>query len=216
MKHTPAIVMTVIGLSLAAQAHAQPRLTAHSGDVRSIALPPGPFAPVLEPALEPAQQIIAGVQALPWGMHAVVAVAMVAGLVLWCCGRHVLRPVVITLSALAGAGLGFVLTPTLLPDAGLSPYVGAAGGLIAGVLAGFLLYRLTLAGLFAVVIGSGTAVVAAGALALLGAGGVDVASSRAAGAGLGLMPLVQLGGDEQPRVLHGDRWTTPTPPPEHE
>lgn len=136
--------------------------------------------PVSGLALDRAERLIEGLRALPWAMHGLVALALVTGLLLWALGRRVLKPSVVALAALAAGVAGFVVVPTVAPDAGVSPYVGALGGLAVGVVAGMLLYRLALAATFGVVMAVAAAVVTAAAV---GAGGVGAV------AGLGEAPL---------------------------
>lgn len=152
--------------------------------------------------------ISSALQSLPWGLHALVVLALIAGLVLWLVGRQVLRPTTIFLSCVTGAVGGFILWPVLARDSGVSPYVGMGVGLALGLLLGFALYRLTTAAAFGIM--------AAAAFALLTATGFHLASNpprlqaaaslssqdpvdypEPTGSGLG-------GGDEQPVVLPPD------------
>lgn len=117
-------------------------------------------------AASPPDRLLSAVHALPWGVHAGIAFALIAGLVLWCTGRRVLKPVVVTVAAAFAAVLGFILIPVLAPDAGVSSVFGAIGGGVIGLLAGYLLYRFVLAVTFGVTLAAGAAMVAAAALSL--------------------------------------------------
>ncbi len=121
--------------------------------------------PILTLAAPPS--LLSAVRDLPWGVHAAIAIALIAGLVLWCSGRRVLKPVVACLAALAGGSTGLVMLPVLAPDAGVSPWFGGAGGAIIGLLAGILLYRIVLALLFGAVLAGAAAMFAAAALSFV-------------------------------------------------
>mgnify|MGYP000996620280 CR=1 FL=1 len=106
---------------------------------------------------------------LPWVVHAAVGLTLLAGLVLWLSGRRVLKATTAFLTSGVGAAAGLLLLPTLLPGSGVSPLVGCLGGWIAGLLAGVLLYRPSVALVFGGVLGCGCGLLAAAVLAVVAA-----------------------------------------------
>ncbi len=146
------------------------------------------------------QRLLESLRSLPWGLHAVVAMTLIAGLVLWSSGRSVLKPVIALGSAAAGAIGGFFVLPVLAPAAGVSPYLGSLGGAIVGLLAGLLLYRIALALSIGIAAATASALIAAAVLSA---------------------PLPQLGGGSSaPSVAHHQSTEIPaaaaTEPPAHE
>ncbi len=103
---------------------------------------------------------------LPWLIHIPVAMAFLAGLVLWLVGRKVIRPVTITTGLAIGGMLGFLLVPVVVPTIGVSPYLGLVGGSVVGLLLALMLYRVATAVTFGSAVGAGCGMMAA---ALLGA-----------------------------------------------
>jgi hypothetical protein len=97
---------------------------------------------------------------LPWVAHAVIAVALAAGIIMWLSGAKLLKPVFCVLGAMAGGGIGFLLGPTATSSVfGVpSPYVGLAVGGLMGFVTGIALFR------FAVAISTGLAFGIAGLL----------------------------------------------------
>ncbi|MGQ0626808.1 MAG: hypothetical protein ACT4PL_01760 [Phycisphaerales bacterium] len=95
--------------------------------------------------LNSADRLLQALQALPWGVHGAVALALLAGLVLWACGRAVLKPVTLLVGTVGGAIGGYLALPVVAPEAGVSPALGGVGGAIIGLLAAMLLYRAALA-----------------------------------------------------------------------
>jgi len=156
-----------------------------------------------------ADQMLASIQALPLGVHAVVALIAVAGVVLWSAGRSVLKPVLVLTAAAAGGLGGFLLLPLVAPEAGVSPFWGGAGGAVIGFLCGFLLFRLALAAVFGCVLGAGFGVLGAAIMA------VPWAAPPAAELAIAEKPAGS-GGDEQPFVRRGERWIAPPTTPQAE
>ncbi|MFG0275348.1 MAG: hypothetical protein ACF8QF_09855 [Phycisphaerales bacterium] len=95
----------------------------------------------------------AGLDALPWGAHALAAAALIAGLIMWLSGRKFVRPLYALLFALGGAAIGFAGPSAVGLHA--DPYLGLGIGLLVGFLVSAIVYRftmaLTLAGVAAVV-----------------------------------------------------------------
>lgn len=95
--------------------------------------------------LQPVGHAVEQLRALPWAAHALAAGALASGLVLWLIGRRVLKPMVVVLFALIGAGVGFVGVPMTMLAGSVSVYVGLAVGLALGALLGVVLYRSAMA-----------------------------------------------------------------------
>ena len=95
--------------------------------------------------IQPAQEVLENLRALPWAAHGLVVVSLISGLILWLYGRRVLKPMIVVVFALAGAAAGFVLPPFLPVGGGLSVYVGLAVGAGIGAFLGILLYRFAMA-----------------------------------------------------------------------
>lgn len=108
---------------------------------------------VIEALLTLMSRVLEGIQSLPWGVHALVALGMAAGLVLWLIGQRVLKPLVVTLVVLAGGTIGGLLVPSTSWGASLTPWHGIGLGIVAGLLIGLLLYRSAMALGFGVVLG---------------------------------------------------------------
>lgn len=130
----------------------------------------------IEALIERMSRALQGLVDLPWGIHAVVALAMAAGLVLWLTGEKMLRPIIIVLAGLIGGVLGFLIIP-LTPwgqNGSLTVWHGLLGGLFVGALGGVLMFRSALALGCGVVFGVMLPLAAA---AVLGLTRVDAASS---------------------------------------
>lgn len=129
----------------------------------------------LESIVNIMSRALEGLGSLPWGVHAVVALAMAAGLVVWLTGQRWVRPVVVVLGAGVGGMLGYFAAPIVgeiarsgvnhatLPDpaaltaaaAGTTDiYRGLLIGLFAGAVAGLLMYRSAMALALGVVMGA--------------------------------------------------------------
>ncbi|MEO1129814.1 MAG: hypothetical protein AAFX05_08935, partial [Planctomycetota bacterium] len=82
-------------------------------------------------------------QSLPWSAHAVVGVALIVGLGLWAVGARALRVCFAGLGALTGAAIGFVVPAAFHLDATIMVSVGI--GAAVGLLLGIILFRFTVA-----------------------------------------------------------------------
>lgn len=119
--------------------------------------------------------LLAQLQYLPWFIHVSVALAMLAGLVLWSCGRHVLKPTAVCLSVTLCSLTGAVVLPAIFAS-DAPALIGAVGGAAVGLIAALLLYRLALAAGFSLIAGAGAGLIAATLLS-----GPDPARSLANG-----------------------------------
>lgn len=82
---------------------------------------------------------------LPWGVHLLFALALLAGIAMWLAGRRFLQPLTVLLFAILGGICGYLFLP-LTPLAETVPAVaGLLLGLFVGTLSGILLYRFALA-----------------------------------------------------------------------
>lgn len=136
----------------------------------------------LESIIHIMSRALEGLGSLPWGVHAVVALAMAAGLVVWLTGQRWVRPIVVILGAGVGAMLGSFAAPLFsglassgLDTSGLNAsslsdaastigsgtggdaafvYRGLLIGLVVGAVAGLLLYRSAMALALGVVMGA--------------------------------------------------------------
>lgn len=170
--------------------------------------------PADQPVAQSFDRLVQGIQNLPWGVHGVIALAFVAGLVLWLFGRQVLKPVVAMLGTAFGAAAGFVLIPLWAEGTGVSPYVGLAAGSAIGLILSLMLYSLFTAVTFGSVMGGGFGLVAAALvgtpLALPAAAGVETVWVQPDEPGTGL------GGGEQPiRLPDPEPEVDPIPDPMH-
>ncbi|TVQ60479.1 MAG: hypothetical protein EA378_11425 [Phycisphaerales bacterium] len=93
----------------------------------------------------------------PFELHALLGVAILAGVGLWLFGARLAKPMFLVFGFVLGATLGFVLLPVFGPDVieGVpSPYIGFAGGSVLGMIASAIVFRFTIAlaaaGVFAV------------------------------------------------------------------
>lgn len=86
-----------------------------------------------------------GASDLPWGMHALVGLLMVAGLVLWLSGQRVLKPAVVVFAGVMGALLGAIIVAMTPLSASASVWHGLGAGLFAGLLIGLLMFRSAIA-----------------------------------------------------------------------
>lgn len=89
------------------------------------------------------------------------AVALIAGLTLWAFGRRVLKPAMILTTGLCSAGLVTLMLAPLADSAGVSRWVLAGGGLVAGLILGVLVYRLAIGLVFGTLAASLGALIAA-------------------------------------------------------
>lgn len=119
---------------------------------------------MFEALLNLMSRALEGLNSLPWGIHAVVAMGMVAGLVLWLAGRRVLKPLLITVAAILGGLLGGLVVPSTSWGASLTVWHGVGIGLVAGLIIGLLLYRSAMAVSVGVVMGAALPLIAAAAL----------------------------------------------------
>ncbi|HNB59799.1 MAG TPA: hypothetical protein PK308_05760, partial [Phycisphaerales bacterium] len=67
----------------------------------------------LQSMMDAMSKVLEGIGSLPWAVHALVAAAMVAGLVLWLKGERYVRMVVLIVGAGVGGMLGAFLAPVL-------------------------------------------------------------------------------------------------------
>jgi hypothetical protein len=119
---------------------------------------------VFEALLNLMSRALEGLNSLPWGIHAAVALAMVAGLVLWLAGQRVLKPMMVAGVALLGATIGGLIVPSTSWGAELTVWHGLGAGLIAGTILGLLVYRSAMALGFGVVLGAALPLIAASVL----------------------------------------------------
>ncbi|MGE3109861.1 MAG: hypothetical protein AB7G11_08095 [Phycisphaerales bacterium] len=92
--------------------------------------------------LQPAQSLLESLRSLPWAAHLIAVAALVSGLMLWLYGRRLLRPMIVIVFALTGAGSGFVLAPLW---GVMSSPIGMIVGGVLGAAAGVVLYRFAMA-----------------------------------------------------------------------
>ncbi len=114
-------------------------------------------------------ELAAAVRSLPWAAHALAAGGLVSGLILWCIGRKVLKPIYATIAGLAGGAFGFFGLPLTGLDyvASIpSPYVGLAIGGVLGLVIGVALYRFAVAVSFGAAAGLAGILISATALNL--------------------------------------------------
>lgn len=153
-------------------------------------------------------ELVKAIQALPWGVHLVVLGALVAGVVLWLFGRRVVKPATALVLAAFGAGIGFIMLPSVGQGA-MSPYLGLIAGVVVGLIAGFILERFTTAATFGGVLAAGCMLLTAAGIGMFGQGprGPAAVALASDGGGSGL------GGEEQPLRAPGaspdDRPATP-------
>lgn len=120
----------------------------------------------LQSMMDAMSKVLEGIGSLPWAVHALVAAAMVAGLVLWLKGERYVRLVVLIVGAGLGGLLGAFLAP-VLGQLGGSALVGTEAvegsalvyrglliGLFVGALAGLLMFRSAMALALGVVMGA--------------------------------------------------------------
>lgn len=115
---------------------------------------------MFEALLDLMSRALEGLQSLPWGVHALIALGMAAGLVLWLVGQRMLKPLLVMLIGLVGAMVGAMI----LPASGLSVWHGIGFGLVGGLLVGLLLYRSAMAVGFGLVLGAALPLIAASVL----------------------------------------------------
>lgn len=111
-----------------------------------------------------------------------------------------------------GAALGFIFLPVLMPDAGVSPYVGMAGGLAVGFLVGFAMYRVTTAATFGGILAAGFALMTAAGFHLASNGTRLVAAANVQFDQPPLYPDPTgsgQGGDRQPTYVPPERDAPP-------
>lgn len=136
-------------------------------------------------------------QNLPWLVHIPVALALIAGLVLWLAGRRLLRPVTIMVGLGLGGLIGFLVLPITMPGFALSPYLGLVAGAATGLTTALLLYQVATAITFGSAIGAGCGVTAAAVL----------------GTALTLPASAQLDPNDNPGQLGGGEQPIYVPPP---
>ncbi|MBY0307251.1 MAG: hypothetical protein K2Q09_00775 [Phycisphaerales bacterium] len=134
---------------------------------------------------------------LPWLVQVPVALALVAGLVLWLAGRRLLRPVTIMVGLGVGGLIGFLVLPVVLPGLGLSPYLGLIAGAASGLTTALLLYQVATAVTFGSALGAGCGIAAAAVL----------------GTALTLPASVQVDDPDNPGQLGGGELPVYVPPP---
>jgi len=96
---------------------------------------------------------------LPLTAHLPIALALVAGFLLWLVGGRLIKPAFATLGFVVGGMLGFLLLPIVAPQNILelpSPYAGMIFGGLSGLIVAIVVFRLALG------------IASAGALALMG------------------------------------------------
>jgi hypothetical protein len=163
-----------------------------------------PIASSPFPTATLAVQLPDALQNLPWLVQIPVALAFVAGLVLWLAGRRLIRPVTIMVGLGVGGLLGFLVLPVLMPTVAISPYLGLAAGAATGLTTALLLYQVATAVTFGSAIGAGCGITAA---AVLG-----TALALPASAQLDDQPLPPLPPDS-PGQIGGGEQPTYVPPP---
>ncbi|MBC7772958.1 MAG: hypothetical protein H7210_10720 [Pyrinomonadaceae bacterium] len=95
--------------------------------------------------IQPGKDLFESFRSLPWAVHGVVALSMIAGLILWLHGRRVLKPMIVVVFVLIGAAAGFFIAPLTPLEGSVSVYVGLTIGAIVGAVLGALLYRFAMA-----------------------------------------------------------------------
>lgn len=118
----------------------------------------------LESIVNAMSRALEGLGSLPWGVHAAVALAMAAGLVLWLMGQRYVRHTVVLLGAVVGALIGTAVAPAIASHGGATQAAGAGGsgavyqglliGLFVGALVGLLMFRSAMALALGVVLGA--------------------------------------------------------------
>lgn len=103
-------------------------------------------------ALEPIDRVVEGIQALPWGAHAIAATVLVGGAVVWAMGRRVLRWAAAVLGGAIGAACSVALVTGVAQAPGVPVLVTAGIGMVLGMLAALLAYKVATATAFGVVI----------------------------------------------------------------
>ncbi len=107
----------------------------------------------VEGLLERMNEIFDAARSLPWGMHALVAVALLGGLALWLVGQSILKPLIVTLCTIVGGAVGLMLLPSFgLGE--LRSYELIGLGLVGGLVVGLVVYRSAMALAFGVVLGT--------------------------------------------------------------
>jgi len=100
----------------------------------------------------------------PMSAPAIIGIALICGIVLWLCGKQVLKPIVAILGGAFGSAFG-ILAPTVLGISNIGQVPASLAGLgvgaILGLLVGLALYRTVIA------FGTGLSFGAAGLLASL-------------------------------------------------
>jgi len=85
---------------------------------------------------------------LPFEIHTMAAIALVAGLVLWLMGSRVVKPIFAILGLVIGSAMGFIVVPVFGPDQlwGIaSPYIGLGAGAVVGLVGAIIMFRFTIA-----------------------------------------------------------------------
>lgn len=126
---------------------------------------------MFEALLNLMSRALEGLSSIPWGIHAAVALAMAVGLVIWLVGQRMVKPLLVGLAAVLGAGLGGLLVPSTTWGSSLSVWHGLGIGGFAGLIVGLLLYRSAMAVGFGVVMGAALPLAAATVLQFYPVGG---------------------------------------------
>lgn len=111
-----------------------------------------------------AVQLPEALQNLPWLVQVPVALALIAGVVLWLAGRRLIRPVTIMVGIGLGGLIGFLVLPVMMPGLAISPYLGLLAGAATGLTTALLLYQVATAITFGSAIGAGCGITAAAVL----------------------------------------------------
>lgn len=119
---------------------------------------------MFEALLDLMSRALEGLSSLPWGVHAAMALAMAAGIVLWLCGQRVLKPLLVTVAVLMGAVIGGLVVPSTTWGEPLGVWQGMGLGGVLGLLIGLLLYRSAMAVGFGVVLGAALPLISASVL----------------------------------------------------
>lgn len=119
---------------------------------------------MFESLLAHMSRALEGLSSLPWGVHALVAVGMAVGIVLWLIGQRVLKPLLVTGLVILGGLVGALVIPSSGWGASLSVAHAAGIGAVGGLLIGLLLYRSAMAVGFGIVLGAALPLIAASVL----------------------------------------------------
>lgn len=98
--------------------------------------------------LQEAVPAAAAVRDLPFAVHGVILIGLIAGLVLWIFGRRVIHVAFGGIGLALGGAFGFLSAPALgVPEIApfSAPYVGLFAGCIIGLVGAIVMYRIVLA-----------------------------------------------------------------------